>query len=114
MARKLVKCVFRAARWTSPRSLGLEENRGSLLVVAMPLKAVLLSYTDSASAREVKGSVARRGLCGDVFLVATRKGPHIESLKIDTSVRKSEITFRATLAGLASKDPWNLRVRLSE
>src|SRR5690242_13233316 len=41
----------------------------SLLVVAMPLKGVLLSYTDSASAREVKGTVARRGLCGDVYLV---------------------------------------------
>ena len=34
----------------------------SILVVALPLKGVLLSYTDSASAREVKGSVARRGL----------------------------------------------------
>ena len=41
----------------------------SLLVVAMPLKAVLLSYTDTNSAREVKGTVDRRGLCGDVYLV---------------------------------------------
>ena len=43
----------------------------SLLVVAMPLKAVLLSYTDTNSAREVKGTVERRGLCGDVYLVGT-------------------------------------------
>jgi beta-galactosidase len=31
----------------------------SLLVVAMPLKGVMRSYTDTASAREVKGTVAR-------------------------------------------------------
>ena len=49
----------------------------ALLVVAMPLKGVLLSYTDSASAREVKGTVERRGLCGDVYSDehATRAAP---------------------------------------
>ena len=47
----------------------------SLLVVAMPLKGVMLSYSDTASAREVKGSVARRGLCGDAYLVAEPPGP---------------------------------------
>lgn len=39
-------------------------HRLSLQVVALPLKGVLLSYTDSASAREVKGAVARRGGMG--------------------------------------------------
>ena len=34
-------------------------HRLSLRVVAMPLKAVMLSYGDSASAREIKGAVAR-------------------------------------------------------
>src|SRR6266850_6627388 len=33
------------------------KHRLSLLVVALPLKGVMLSYTDSASAREVKGNV---------------------------------------------------------
>jgi len=46
----------------------------SLLVVAMPLKGVMLSYNDTASAREVKGSVSRRGLCGDAYLVAEPPG----------------------------------------
>src|SRR5579864_4097707 len=32
----------------------------SLLVISLPLKGVMLSYTDSASAREQKGSVERR------------------------------------------------------
>jgi len=34
----------------------------SLLVLALPLKGVMLSYTDTNAAREVKGSVERRGL----------------------------------------------------
>ncbi len=69
-------------------------HRLSLLVVAMPLKGVMLSYTDTASAREVKGSVARRGLCGDVYLVSTPAGPRIADVKVDTSVRKKELTLR--------------------
>ena len=40
----------------------------SLLVTAMPLNAVIMSYNDTNAARQVKGTVERRGLCGDVFL----------------------------------------------
>ncbi len=72
----------------------------SMLVVAMPLKGVMLSYNDTASAREVKGSVARRGLCGDVYLVGVPSGARIADVKVDTSVRKGEITFDAALQGL--------------
>src|SRR3954470_17394373 len=46
-----------------------EKHVLSLLVVALPLKAVMLSYKDSAAATQVKGTVPRRGLCGDVYLV---------------------------------------------
>ena len=73
----------------------------SLLVLAMPLKAVMLSYNDTASARKVKGSVARRGLCGDVFLEARPSGPRIGGAEVNTSTRKGEITFEAVLHGLA-------------
>jgi len=69
----------------------------SLLVTAMPLKGVLLSYTDSASAREVKGAVARRGLCGDVYLMSRPVGARIESVGVETSVRKGEITICAAV-----------------
>ena len=49
----------------------------SMLVVAMPLKGVMLSYRDTASARQVKGEVARRGLCGDVYLWSdASRSPH--------------------------------------
>jgi hypothetical protein len=54
----------------------------SLLVVALPLKGVTVSYADTAAAREVKGSVPRRGLCGDVYLVGTPAGPRVDSVRV--------------------------------
>jgi hypothetical protein len=86
----------------------------SMMVVAMPLKAVMLSYNDTASAREVKGSVARRGLCGDVYLVATPAGARIGDVKVDTSVRNSEISIEAGLEGLAADGSYVLRARISD
>ena len=87
--------------------------RLSLLVVAMPLKGVMLSYTDSASAREVKGSVARRGLCGDVYLVGTPAGPRIIDVRVDTSVREKELTLDAALNGLVPDAQYALRARIT-
>jgi len=86
----------------------------SILVVAMPLKGVLLSYTDSNSAREIKGKVERRGLCGDVFLVSTPSGPRIGNVKVDTSVRKSEIALEAELQELAPSGQYSLRAQISK
>lgn len=86
----------------------------SLAVVAMPLKAVVLSYTDSAAARQVKGSVARRGLCGDVWLVSTPRGARIDGVKVDTSVRKGEIAVSAALDGLAADGKYALRARVTD
>jgi hypothetical protein len=89
-------------------------HRLSLLVVAMPLKGVMLSYTDTASARQIKGSVARRGLCGDVYLVSTPAGPRIADVKVDTSVRKLEITFDAALQGLDADRKYALHAQLTD
>src|SRR5262249_51085093 len=86
----------------------------SLLVLALPLKGVLLSYTDSNAAREVKGSVARRGLCGDVYLTSRPATTYVSDLKVDTSVRREEITFSATLHGLAPKGLHALRVKVGD
>jgi len=86
----------------------------SLMVVAMPLKGVMLSYTDSASAREVKGSVARRGLCGDAYLASTPRGPRLGDVRADTSVRKKECTFDAAVEGLAPDAHYTLRARVLE
>ena len=84
----------------------------SMHVVAMPLKGVMLSYTDTASAREVKGSVARRGLCGDVYLVGTPRGPRIGDIKVDTSVRQQEITFDVSLNDVAAEAEYSLRAQI--
>jgi hypothetical protein len=84
----------------------------SVLVVALPLKGLMLSYTDSASAREVKGSVPRRGLCGDVYLVSEPTGPRINATKAETSVRRQEFTFGATLENLATDRRYTMRARI--
>ena len=87
-------------------------HRVSLLVVTMPLKALMLSYTDSASAREVKGTVERRGLCGDVFLVSTPAGPMITDVSLDTSVRKRALGIDAGMAGLEATGRYRLRAQI--
>ena len=85
-----------------------------MLVVAMPLKGVMLSYNDTASAREVKGSVARRGLCGDVYLVGAPPGARIADVKIATSVRKWEIMFDVALQGLDAGGQYALRAQIRD
>jgi hypothetical protein len=89
-------------------------HRLSLLVLALPLKGVMLSYGDSASAREVQGRVERRGLCGDVTLVSTPAGPRIGDVKADPSVRRKSLTVDASVEGLADDTPYRLRARVRE
>lgn len=84
----------------------------SLLVVAMPLKGVLLSYNDTNAAREVKGAVERRGLCGDVWLIGTPAGPRITDVRVDTSVRKGRITVSAAVEGLAADGKYILAISI--
>jgi len=78
----------------------------SLEVIAMPLKAVMFSYSDSASARTVAGTVVRRGITGDVYLNAMPAGPRIATVKVETSVRKWEITLDAPLSDLDANAPY--------
>jgi len=84
----------------------------ALFVAALPLKGVMLSYTDSASAREVKGSVPRRGLCGDVFLAGTPGGPRLDDVRTETSVRKKECVFDTSITNLAPDIQYALRARI--
>ena len=86
----------------------------SILVTAMPLKAVMMSYTDTASARLVTGTVPRRGLCGDVYLVGTAAGPHISGLALDTSYRKRDITFVAAMTGLDANAQYTLHAQIND
>jgi beta-galactosidase/beta-glucuronidase len=81
----------------------------SMLVMALPLKGVMLSYNDTASAKQVTGKVARRGVCGDIWLSGTPAGPRIVDVKVETSVRRWQITFDTALAGLDPKAKYMLR-----
>jgi beta-galactosidase len=84
----------------------------SMLVVALPLKGVMLSYSDTNSAKAVKGTVARRGLCGDVYLVSKPHGPQITDVRVETEVRKNEITFDVALEGLAPDAAYWLQAKV--
>jgi hypothetical protein len=86
----------------------------SLFVAAMPLKAVLLSYKDTGAASRVEGEVARRGLCGDVFLVGTPAGTRIGDVKVEASVRNWEITFDAAIEGGMAGSEYTLRARITD
>ncbi|HZN64673.1 MAG TPA: glycoside hydrolase family 2 TIM barrel-domain containing protein [Tepidisphaeraceae bacterium] len=86
----------------------------SLLVVALPLDGVMLSYSDTASARKVKGTVARRGLCGDVYLVATPAAARLSDVRAGTSVRRGEVSVGASMEGLAPGARYRLRARITD
>ncbi|HEY2783866.1 MAG TPA: glycoside hydrolase family 2 TIM barrel-domain containing protein [Fimbriiglobus sp.] len=86
----------------------------SLLVYAMPLKGVLLSYSDTNSAREVKGAVERKGLCGDVFLAGEPTGARITGVKIDTSFRRGELSLETALDGLSPESVYALHGEIRE
>jgi hypothetical protein len=86
----------------------------SLLVVAMPLNAVMESYNDTNTARKKRGTVERRGLCGDVWLVGEPAQARLSDVRIDTSYRQSQITFQAALEGLAPGGQYKLRARVTD
>ena len=86
----------------------------SMFVAAMPLKAVMMSFSDSAAARQVAGSVERRGLCGDIYLASTPTGARIADVKVETSVRNWAITFDLTLAGLDRERTYSVCAHITD
>jgi beta-galactosidase len=86
----------------------------TLHVAAVPLAGVLLSYSDSNAAREVEGRVARRGLCGDVFLIGSPAAERIVDVKVDTSVRNEGIRFTTALAALKDGASYSLHALVTQ
>jgi len=74
----------------------------------------MLMFNDTNAAKRGRSQVARRGLCGDVYLVSTPSGPRIADVKVDTSVRKWEITFSAALESLVEDGRYALRAQIME
>ena len=58
--------------------------------------------------------MARRGLCGDVFLAGTPVGPRLTDVKVDTSVRRQEFALDAAIDGLAANAPCAFQARISK
>lgn len=86
----------------------------SLYVVAMPLNAEIISYADAGGGRTARGRVARRGLCGDVFLVGTSTEERIADIKIDTSVRQWEIKFDTEFSDLKPDRAYSLMAQITD
>ncbi len=86
----------------------------SMYFVGLPLSAVTLSFSDTNEPRQVRGRIARRGLCGDVYLVGEPAGPRIADVKVETSVRKWEVTFVAALDGISQDARYALRAEIAE
>jgi hypothetical protein len=53
-------------------------------------------------------------MCGDVYLVSVPSGARIADVKIDTSIRKGEITFDAALQNVDFGGPYSLRARIMD
>jgi hypothetical protein len=86
----------------------------SLLVVAMPLKAVMESYTDTNAARQRPGTVERRGLCGDAWLSSEPATARLRDVRIETSFRQSHVRFDVAIQGLAREKSYQLRARIRD
>src|SRR6202007_63706 len=98
-----------------PRSLHpAQTHRLTLRVEALPLKAVMLSFRDTATARTIEGTVARKGLCGDVWLTSTPAGPRIENFKLHPSGPHWQINFDTTLASLDPNASYTLQFRIAD
>jgi hypothetical protein len=89
------------------------EHMLSVFVAALPLKEVMVSHSDTAAAKEVKATVTRRGLCGDVWLVSSPAQARLDAMKVETSVRQWTITFGSALAGLSPEAQYALRARIT-
>ncbi len=91
-----------------------EKHVLSMLVLALPLRAVVLSFSDSDAAKEVRGEVDRCGLCGDVYLVATPREARISHVRVVTSVRNWQITFDTALDGVDPQATYALRAQVKD
>ena len=86
----------------------------SIELTALPLADVIAIFGDTNAPRRGEATVNRRGLCGDLFLVAEPFGPRITDISVETSIRKGEITFHTALEGLDPNKRYAMRVAISD
>ena len=86
----------------------------SFCVQAVPLGAAVMAFTDTGAPKRVKGTVSRRGLCGDVYLKSTPGEARVGDVKVNTSVRTWEISFDTALDDLQQGREYRLRARITD
>ena len=86
----------------------------SMKVTALPLQDVVAVYSDSNAPRQGKGLVARRGLCGDVYLYSTPLKANISDVRVITSFRKGEISLKTALQNLKQSSAYTLYAVITE
>ncbi len=86
----------------------------TIKVTALPLQDVVAVYSDSNAPRLGKGVVARKGLCGDVYLSGTPLKARLNNVKVVTSVRREEITFNIGMEDLSPGSNYNLSAVITD
>ncbi len=86
----------------------------SLGVKALPLAEEVAVFNDTMAPARRRGRVARKGLCGDTFLVSTPAGAHIGNVKVNTSVQKWQIALDVALAGLDPDKSYRLQALITD
>ena len=86
----------------------------SMKVTARPLNEVVALYNDSNASTLGKGAVARKGLCGDVYLISVPLKARVKDPRVATSVRKKEITFKTGVENLDPAAKYKIRAVISD
>jgi len=89
-----------------------EKHVLSMEVLALPLKSVFESYSDTSSAKLVRATVPRRGLCGDVYLTCSPERERIEDVRAEPSFQNGTLGVRARFANLAKGEKYRLNVQI--
>jgi len=76
----------------------------SICVAALPLSEEMTSFAKFNLSVTSKASVARRGLCGDVFLESTPAKARLGDVKVAPSVRKWELGVNVAVANLGEQE----------
>ncbi len=110
---QLGSVVFPGGELELPRTVATPgKHLLTIHVAALPLQSVLRSFSDSASEASVEGMVARRGLCGDIFLNVSSEGPKISDIRFASRLQEEQLDVYADLDGLSASESYRLKLEV--
>ncbi|MBM3213458.1 hypothetical protein FJZ36_00855 [Candidatus Poribacteria bacterium] len=89
-------------------------HRLSVFVAALPLHEDIVSYANSAEERRTRGTVALRGLCGDVSLVSEPVSARIKNVRVEPSFRRGTLGFGVRMDDLEPARTYLLRAQVRD